>query len=95
MYPPPKFQPYRATALAFAQAHGFATLCAFEGRRAVSSELPFCLDYSSDGTPSVVFHVARSNPLAALADRQRTMRPHVFAAETAPSSAATRLEGNA
>jgi transcriptional regulator len=70
MYTPPKFQPDRATALAFAQARGFATVCAFDGRKPVASALPFCLEYSSDGTPSAAFHVARGNALAALADRQ-------------------------
>jgi transcriptional regulator len=68
MYTPPKFQPDRATALAFAQARGFATVCAWNGGKPVASALPFCLEYSCDGTPSATFHVARGNVLAGLAD---------------------------
>ena len=68
MYTPPKFQPDRAAALAFAQARGFATVCAWDGGKPVASALPFYLEYSSDGTPRAAFHVARGNALAALAD---------------------------
>jgi transcriptional regulator len=68
MYAPSFFQPDRAASLAFAAARGFGTVCAHDGTRPVASALPFCLDYSSDGTPCVAFHVARGNALAALAD---------------------------
>jgi transcriptional regulator len=68
MYAPPLFQPDRAASLAFAAARGFGTVCAHDGARPVASALPFCLEYSSDGTPVVAFHVARGNALAALAD---------------------------
>lgn len=68
MYAPPKFQPDRTTALAFADARGFGTVCAFDGGKPVASALPFRLDYASDGTPRAAFHVARGNALAALAD---------------------------
>jgi transcriptional regulator len=68
MYTPPKFQPDRAAALAFAQARGFATVCAWDGGKPVASALPFYLEYSSDGTPRAAFHVARGNALAGLAD---------------------------
>jgi transcriptional regulator len=68
MYTPPPFKPDRAAALAFAAARGFGTVCAWGGGKPFASALPFCLEYSSDGTPSATFHVARGNALAALAD---------------------------
>jgi transcriptional regulator len=68
MYTPPKFQADRTAALAFAQGRGFATVCAWDRGKPVASALPFCLEYSSDGTPRAAFHVARGNALAALAD---------------------------
>jgi transcriptional regulator len=68
MYTPPPFKPDRTAALAFAGARGFGTVCAWNGRKPVASALPFCLDYGSDGTPRLAFHMARTNPLLALAD---------------------------
>ncbi|MDP3692240.1 FMN-binding negative transcriptional regulator [Bradyrhizobium sp.] len=68
MYTPPMFKPDRAASLAFAQARGFGTVCAWDGNKPVASALPFCLDYADDGTPCAVFHVARHNALAGLAD---------------------------
>jgi transcriptional regulator len=62
------FKPDRAASLAFAQARGFGTACAWDGRRPVASPLPFYLSYADDGTPVAAFHVARHNPLAKLAD---------------------------
>src|ERR1700716_4479806 len=68
MFTRPFFQPDRAASLAFAAARGFGTVCAYDGARPVASALPFCLEYLSDGTPCVAFHVARGNALAGLAD---------------------------
>jgi transcriptional regulator len=68
MFTRPFFEPDRAASLAFAAARGFGTVCACDGGRPVASALPFCLEYLSDGTPCVSFHVARGNALAALAD---------------------------
>ena len=68
MYTPPKFQPDRTKALAFAESRGFGTVCSWNGRKPIASALPFCLDYGNDGTPRVAFHVARHNPLVKLAD---------------------------
>lgn len=68
MYTRPVFEPDRAASLAFADARGFGAVCAYDGGKPVASSLPFCLDYLSDGTPSVSFHVARGNALAALAN---------------------------
>jgi transcriptional regulator len=68
MFTRPFFEPDRAASLAFADARGFGTVCACDGGRPMASALPFCLEYLSDGTPIVAFHVARGNALAALAD---------------------------
>lgn len=68
MYIPPMFRPDRAACLAFAQARGFGTVCAWDGAKPIASPLPFHLDYADDGTPQAAFHVARHNPLLKLAD---------------------------
>ena len=68
MYTPPMFKTDRATSLAFAEARGFGTICAWDGAKPIASLLPFYLDYADDGTPRVAFHVARGNALIALAD---------------------------
>jgi transcriptional regulator len=62
------FKPDRAASLAFAQARGFGTVCAWDGRKPIASSLPFYLASADDGTPYAAFHVARHNPLAKLAD---------------------------
>jgi transcriptional regulator len=82
MYAPWFFQPDRAASLAFAAARGFGTVCAHNGTRPVASALPFCLEYLSDGTPVVVFHVARGNALAALADGKSNWLIAVNGADT-------------
>jgi len=68
MYVPPAFKPDRSACLAFAAARGFGLVCTHDGRKPVASPLPFAVDYASDGTPLLSFHVARGNPLMALAD---------------------------
>jgi transcriptional regulator len=68
MYTPPMFKPDRAASLAFAEARGFGTACAWDGNKPLASSLPFYLDYADDGTPLAAFHVARHNALAGLAD---------------------------
>ncbi len=68
MYTPPMFKPDRAACLAFAQARGFGTVCAWDGSKPIASSLPFYLTSADDGTPQAAFHVARNNPLARLAD---------------------------
>ena len=67
MFTRPFFEPDRAASLAFVGARGFGVVCAYDGGRPVASSLPFCLEYLSDGTPCVSFHVARGNALASLA----------------------------
>ena len=68
MYTPPMFKPDRATSLAFAEARGFGTACAWDGKRPIASPLPFYLDHGGDCTPMALFHVARHNPLVKAAD---------------------------
>ena len=68
MYTPPMFKPDRAASLAFAEARGFGTVCAWDGRKPIASSLPFYLTSTGDGTPQALFHVARGNALAGLAD---------------------------
>src|SRR5207245_1117579 len=53
--------------LAFVEARGFATVCAFDGNKPIASLLPFYLDHTDDGTARAMFHVARHNPLVKLA----------------------------
>ena len=68
MYTPPMFKPDRTASLAFAEARGFGTVCAWNGNKPVASALPFYLEYADDGSPLAAFHVARHNALAVLAD---------------------------
>jgi transcriptional regulator len=68
MYTPPMFKPDRAASLAFAEARGFGTVSAWDGKKPIGSPLPFYLNYAADGTPIALFHVARHNPLVKLAD---------------------------
>ena len=72
MYVPPTFRVDRAACLVFAAARGFGIVCAWDGSKPIASALPFCLDYRSDGTPYLVFHVARGNPLIHHADGIKT-----------------------
>ena len=69
MYVHPAHRLDRAACLAFAQARGFGLIVAYDGARPVGSPLPFDLVFRDDGTPRAQFHVARGNPLAALASR--------------------------
>ena len=68
MYTPPMFKPDRAESLAFAEARGFATACAWNGTRPIASSLPFYVSSADDGTALALFHLARNNPLINLAD---------------------------
>lgn len=68
MYAPPQFKPDRSACLAFAAARGFGLACAHDAAGPIASPLPFAIQYASDGTPLLSFHVARNNPLARCAD---------------------------
>lgn len=67
MYVNPANRIDRAASLAFASARGFGLVIACDAGRPVASPLPFCLDGSDEATPRLLFHVARPNPLGALA----------------------------
>lgn len=82
MYTPPMFKPDRTASLAFAQARGFGTVTAWDGRKPVASLLPFYLAYADDGTPHAAFHVARNNPLLKLADGKSHWLMAVTGADT-------------
>jgi transcriptional regulator len=82
MYTPPMFKPERAASLAFAEARGFGTVTAWDGRKPVASSLPFYLAYADDGTPHAAFHVARNNPLLQLADGKSHWLMAVTGADT-------------
>jgi len=68
MYTPGPFKQDRAASLAYADQRGFGTVCAWDGTKPIASSLPFYLSFADDGTPHALFHVARQNPLAKLAD---------------------------
>lgn len=80
MYVPPAFRVDRAACLAFAAARGFGLACAHDGQKPVASPVPFHIEYGSDGTPFVCFHLARHNPLIGLADG---VTPWLFAVSDA------------
>jgi len=82
MFTRPFFEPDRAASLAFAEARGFATVCAFDGNKPIASLLPFYLDHTDDGTARAMFHVARHNPLVALADGTSSWLLAVSGADT-------------
>ncbi len=69
MYVPAPFKVHPAVALAFAQARGFGLMTACDGGRPVAASVPFQVIETHGKSPRVVFHVARGNPLAALAEK--------------------------
>lgn len=70
MYAPPAFKTHPATALAFAAARAFGLVIACDGGRPVASHLPLRLIEADGKVPRLQFHVARGNPLAALAEKE-------------------------
>jgi len=80
MYVPPAFRVDRAACLAFAAARGFGLACAHDGEKPVASHVPFHIEYGSDGTPLLCFHLARHNPLIGRADG---VTPWLFAVSDA------------
>jgi transcriptional regulator len=69
---PSAFKVHPALALAFAGARGFGVVVACDGGHPVAATLPFCLIEADGKSPRVAFHVARANPLAALAAKGAT-----------------------
>jgi transcriptional regulator len=69
MYVPAPFKVHPAVALAFAQARGFGPMIACDGGRPVAASVPLQVIETHGRSPRVVFHVARGNPLAGLAEK--------------------------
>src|ERR1041385_2461608 len=72
MYVHPAFKVHPATSLAFAAARGFGTVIACDGGRPAASHLPFRLIEQVGKVPKLEFHVARVNPLGAIAEKGGT-----------------------
>ena len=75
MYAPPAFKVHQAVALAFAAARGFGQVVACDRGRPVASLLPFLVIEKDGAVPRVHFHMARANPLAALAEKIKGFLP--------------------
>jgi transcriptional regulator len=69
MYVNSHFEVHPATSLAFAAARGFGLVIATDGGRPVASHLPFQLIEADGEMPKLEFHVARANPLGAVAEK--------------------------
>lgn len=72
MYVNSHFKVHPATSLAFAAARGFGLVIASDGGRPVASPLPFRLIEQDGKVPKLEFHVARANPLGAIAEKGGT-----------------------
>ena len=72
MYVHPAFKVHPAASLAFAAARGFGLVIACDGGRPVASHLPFRLIEQDGKVPKLEFHVARANPLGAIAEKGGT-----------------------
>ena len=72
MYVHPAFKVHPAASLAFAAARGFGLVIATDGGRPVASPLPFRLIEQDGKMPKLEFHVARANPLGAIAEKGGT-----------------------
>jgi len=72
MYVHPAFKVHPAASLAFAAARGFGLVITCDGGRPVASHLPFRLIEADGKVPKLEFHVARANPLGAIAEKGGT-----------------------
>jgi transcriptional regulator len=72
MYVHPAFKVHPAASLAFAAARGFGLVIACDAGRPVASHLPFRLIEQDGKVPKLEFHVARANPLGAIAEKGGT-----------------------
>jgi transcriptional regulator len=72
MYVHPAFKVHPAASLAFAAARGFGLVVACDGGRPVASHLPFRLIEQDGKVPKLEFHVARANPMGAIAEKGGT-----------------------
>ena len=88
MYTPPAFKvQHPALALAFAAARGFGLVVSCDGGRPLASPVPFLIEERPGRGPRVTFHVARPNPLAALAEKRGTWLMAVSGADAYVSAA--------
>ena len=88
MYTPPAFKvQHPALALAFAAARGFGLIVSCDGGRPLASPVPFLIEERPGKGPRETFHVARPNPLAALAEKRRTWLMAVSGADAYVSAA--------
>jgi transcriptional regulator len=69
MYVHPAFKVHPAASLAFAAARGFGLVVACDGGRPVAAHLPFRLIEQDGKVPKLEFHVARANPMGAIAEK--------------------------
>jgi transcriptional regulator len=72
MYVHPAFKVHPAASLAFAAARGFGLVVAYDGGRPVAAHLPFRLIEQDGKVPKLEFHVARANPMGAIAEKAGT-----------------------
>jgi transcriptional regulator len=72
MYANPAFKVHPAASLAFAAARGFGLVIACDAGRPLASPLPFRLIEADGKVPKLEFHVARANPLGAIAEKGGT-----------------------
>lgn len=72
MYVHPAFKVHPAASLAFAAARGFGVVTACDAGRPVAAHLPFRLIEQDGHVPKLEFHVARTNPLGAIAEKGGT-----------------------
>ena len=72
MYVHPAFKVHPAASLAFAAARGFGLVIACDAGRPVAAHLPFRLIEQDGKVPKLEFHVARANPLGAIAEKGGT-----------------------
>ncbi len=72
MYVHPAFKVHPAASLAFAAARGFGVVIACDAGRPVGAHLPFRVIEQDGKVPKLEFHVARNNPLGAIAEKGGT-----------------------
>ena len=70
MYVPPAFKIHPALALAFAAGRGFGLVVSCDAGRPVAAPVPFLIEERPGKPPRVTFHLARANPLAAIAEKR-------------------------
>jgi transcriptional regulator len=70
MYVPAAFQIHPALALAFAAGRGFGLVVSCDAGRPVAASVPFLIEERTGKPARVTFHLARANPLAAIAEKR-------------------------